>query len=390
MKTFRLLLVVSMASLTAGSVVAQTWVQTSAPTNGWNSIASSADGSKLVAAWHSIYTSADGGETWVLTSAPSGTWFSVASSADGSKLVAVQDAIEGTGGRIYTSTNAGATWTSNSVPYATWSSVASSADGNELVAANASLETIYISTNGGTVWMQATNAPAAGWVSVASSADGNKVVAVNHFPGRICTSANGGLSWIRATNAPSALPWINVDSSADGNKLVAVGSGGFVYSSMDSGNTWTTNNLPLTQSSSGAACASSDATKLVVVHQQRGIYSSIDSGTNWTSNNAPHLNWVAVASSADGNRLVASAWDGGIWTAQRTPSPQMNIAPGNGDLRLSWIVPSTNFLLQQNSDLTTANWADLTNKPALNLTNLQEEVILSPTNSSGFFRLKTP
>jgi len=55
-----------------------------------------------------------------------------------------------------------------------------------------------------------------------------------------------------------------------------------------------------------------------------------------------------------------------------------------------WIVPSTNFVLQQNLDLTTTNWTDVTNPPALNLTNLQNEVILTPTNNSAFYRLKTP
>jgi hypothetical protein len=50
-------------------------------------------------------------------------------------------------------------------------------------------------------------------------------------------------------------------------------------------------------------------------------------------------------------------------------------------------VPSTNFGLQQNLDLSTTNWVTLTNAPVLNLTNLQDEIILSPTNSSGFFRL---
>jgi hypothetical protein len=45
------------------------------------------------------------------------------------------------------------------------------------------------------------------------------------------------------------------------------------------------------------------------------------------------------------------------------------------------------FTLQQNSDLVTPNWMTLTNMPTLNLTNLQDEVTFSPTNSSSFFRL---
>jgi hypothetical protein len=51
-------------------------------------------------------------------------------------------------------------------------------------------------------------------------------------------------------------------------------------------------------------------------------------------------------------------------------------------------VPSTDFVMQQSSDL--GSWMDMTNKPVLNLTNLQNEVILSPTGSNVFYRLKTP
>jgi len=45
-------------------------------------------------------------------------------------------------------------------------------------------------------------------------------------------------------------------------------------------------------------------------------------------------------------------------------------------------------VLQQSSDLT--SWADVTNPPALNLTNLQNQVTLPPSNRTGFYRLKTP
>ena len=66
----------------------------------WISVASSADGSRLVAVAYDgkIYSSADGGVTWTERDAER-PWYSVASSADGSKLVAVLN-----GGRIYTST----------------------------------------------------------------------------------------------------------------------------------------------------------------------------------------------------------------------------------------------------------------------------------------------
>src|SRR5258707_1199112 len=73
-----------------------TWTRTSATGNRWTSVASSADGTKLVAAADGdanykpipIYTSTDSGVTWV-TTAPAQFWTSVASSTDGIKLVAV-------------------------------------------------------------------------------------------------------------------------------------------------------------------------------------------------------------------------------------------------------------------------------------------------------------
>jgi hypothetical protein len=97
-------------------------------------------------------------QTWTQTSAPVGQdWYSVASSADGNKLVAVSVSP----GRIYTSTNSGASWVSTSAPSLPWQGVASSADGVKL-AASVNGGGIYTSTNSGMTWMQQTNAPSLG------------------------------------------------------------------------------------------------------------------------------------------------------------------------------------------------------------------------------------
>jgi len=68
----------------------------------------------------------------------------------------------------------------------------------------------------------------------------------------------------------------------------------------------------------------------------------------------------------------------------------LNITPVNNNLVLSWLLPSTDFVLQENLDLTTTNWVTLTNSPALNFNNLQNQVMLSPSHNSGFYRLATP
>ncbi len=85
---------------------------------------------------------------------------------------------------------------------------------------------------------------------------------------------------------------------------------------------------------------------------------------------------------------MAVVRDGGIYISQSNPTPSLNITRSGGSVVISWIVPSTSFVLQENSDLTTTNWKDVTNAPTLDLASLQNEVILSVANRSRFYRLK--
>src|SRR5208337_4167483 len=87
-----LVLLVSAAGLRAG----QTWTMTGAPITNWTAVATSADGTRLVAAAgysgpSLIYVSTNGGTNWTPSGAPIEYWKAIASSADGSKLVAVTD-----------------------------------------------------------------------------------------------------------------------------------------------------------------------------------------------------------------------------------------------------------------------------------------------------------
>ena len=383
------------------STSAQTWTQTSAPTEDWISIASSADGVKLVAmaggkSPSPIYTSKDSGFSWTTNSAPNAVWGAIASSADGNTLVASVAYYLRTN-VIYVSTNAGTSWTSNTnVPSLEF--LACSADGRKWIA-SAGDGGIYTSTNSGTTWIS-NNVPKGFWFSVASSADGTKLVAVETtnlatYTRQIYVSRDSGGTWI-LTSAPG-LYWSSIASSADGTKLVATATvtaytSGAIYTSLDSGTNWMLTSAPNNMWYSVASSA--DGNKLVAAapfdHSalvRVPLYISTNAGNSWVLTSSPRRSWQVVASSADGNKLVAITALDGIWTSQ-TPAPQMNLTPTNGKLTLSWVVPSTNFVLQQSSDL--GSWMDVTNPPVLNLTNLQNEVILSPTGSSGFYRLKTP
>jgi photosystem II stability/assembly factor-like uncharacterized protein len=315
---------------------------------------------KQCAQWDGlIYTSTNAGMTWTSKDMPAIVWTSVASSADGSKLTVLASS-----GLVYSSTNSGVSWTSNNVPVDTqqWFFVNSSADGAKLIVAG-DLGPIYTSTNAGMTWTLAINAPIAPWQAVASSADGCKLVLVG-LTNLIYTSSDSGITW-KSNGVFGVTFWTSVASSADGSKLVALAQNGPIF----------------TYNSSGP------------------IYTSMDSGVTWTEiTNTPVGNYQSIVSSADGAKLVlipggaynysiATFFPGEIFTSYSTPAPQLNIGPLNGNLTLSWLVPSTNFVLQQSSDLT--SWSSVTNTPTLNLTNLQDEVVLSPTNRSAFFRLTT-
>jgi len=119
-----------------------------------------------------------------------------------------------------------------------------------------------------------------------------------------------------------------------------------------------------------------------------GVYVSTNAGLAWRTNSIPIDNWISVCSSADGNKLIAVSNNGLAYTWQSTPSPSLKLTRWGANLTFSWLVPSTSFVLQQSADLT--SWMFVTNTPLLNLTNLHNQVTLTPSNSSGFYRLTTP
>ena len=410
------------------------WRLADAPRIVWGSVASSADGRKLVAAalpnwrvgWQDpLYTSSDSGATWTPANVPTNWWSFVASSADGTKLVAASlgDAA-GNPGRIYTSSDSGATWLQTTAPSNEWRCVASSADGVRLVAAAARAfvgggigyageDAIYRSTDSGSTWGR-TSAPSNQWTALASSVDGMKLVASSapedHWDGTnysyigegaIYVSLDAGATWMR-TSCPSN-HWASVASSADGTKLVAAANSfptagplfgaGPLYVSTNSGVTWTPTSAP----SNGwfSVASSSDGVNLVATANGQ-VHTSADSGATWRLANTPAVNglWRAAASSADGSSIVALG-DGAISFLHSPPpappvppSPRLLVERTGANIGVSWLMPSTRFVLQQSAELPSANWADVPTSPTLDFTNLHYRVTLTPSLSKSFYRLK--
>jgi hypothetical protein len=56
-------------------------------------------------------------------------------------------------------------------------------------------------------------------------------------------------------------------------------------------------------------------------------------------------------------------------------------------MSVSWSASFTGFVLQENADLTTTNWTDVTNQ--VQVVGEENRVILSQQEANNFFRLKS-
>jgi photosystem II stability/assembly factor-like uncharacterized protein len=303
MKPFKNLLLVAAILYGANFAFAQTWTQRSAPITNWTAIACSADGGRLIAAANGgvgpgpsyiilpgpIYISTNSGATWSqATNAPAAAWCSVASSADGSKLLAAVYR-----GGIYRSVDSGLTWTQTSELNTNWVSVTSSADGNKLAAVARVFPPpdFYTSSDAGNTWITKAS-PYDRWLAMASSADGNTFVACG--PGTVVVSTNSGSAW--TTNFIGNGSLSAVASSADGSRLLLAGGSG-IYLSINSGLTWTQINA----TAAGHLASSANGSKLVATgwvgyNMTFPIYVSTNFGATWATNVSPGANWTFVVS----------------------------------------------------------------------------------------------
>ncbi len=286
----------------------------------WEAVASSSDGSKLVAVVNggNIFTSTNYGVNWTVRAGGLGSlgWSSVASSADGMKLVAAVNP-----GFIHTSTDAGTNWTQRpGAGSRNWTSVASSLDGTKLIACAANVG-VFVSTDSGATWPALPSLSGAfSWSGVASSGNGSNVVAIIQGL-QIYTSATNGVSgsWIpRESNRA----WTCIASSADGSRLVAGVNAGFLYVSPDYGVTWVPNGI--TANWTSVSC-SDDGARMIAVSNGGGVYVSTDSGMTWQQR--PNLPtsvtiYSGAAVSGDGSTMVAVANSNPVYiSSEATTTP---------------------------------------------------------------------
>jgi hypothetical protein len=212
--------------------------------------------------------------------------------------------------------------------------VAADSTGTHLAAVEAFGGDVWTSTDSGATWTDRTpSGPAHGqyWVSVASDQTGANLVAVaggglavagTGSAGDIWTSSNSGATWTDRTSsgAPHDVYWASVASDSTGTNLVAVGAG--IWTSINSGVTWNQQSAPAITGKWVSVASDATGTHLVAASGQVGgtgdIWTSVNSGSTWTNEttgtSAANQNWSAVASDSTGAHLVAVVLGGDIWT----------------------------------------------------------------------------
>src|SRR5208282_3557383 len=125
------------------------------------------------------------------------------------------------------------------------------------------------------------------------------------------------------------------------------------------------------------------------------VYISQDSGVTWYQTDAPAslIAWSAVACSGDKSNIVLASSE--IFTLKEpwlppptVPSPRLKTAETDSAFGVSWLVPSTRFVLEETSDLASGNWTNAPSAPTLNLTNLNYQWTASQSQNNAFFRLR--
>ncbi len=179
--------------------------------------------------------------------------------------------------------------------------------------------------------LRATPGSGGRWYDITMSSNGTKLAATDDL-GKIWTSTDSGETW---TSRATTQRWHRITSSSDGTKLAAfVGGwqGGHIWTSADSGKTWTQDDSVFQSGLAGAEngsdqhwtdiTMSNDGTKIAATTREpyRGvnfIWISKDSGANFEPKSvrdvAERIRFGSITMSSNGTKLAATVSQGSIW-----------------------------------------------------------------------------
>ena len=205
---------------------------------------------------------------------------------------------------------------------------------------------------------------------------------LGHGPTKDRSTMHGGVKGLhgllymaKGVNTPHLTQMSRVDVFSTADKMiivVMVRDNGPIYSSTNSGMTWTVINTPGTYEFPLTSDSDSDR-----YFAKATLYPSPE---NQTTTNLPPSNWYAVGSAPDGSKLVM------IGNSSQ-PTPVLSIKNSGNAAIVSWPSNFTGFILQQSSDLTATNWVDVTN--SVNVVENENQVIISTVIGNNFYRLRS-
>lgn len=237
-------------------------------------------------------------------------WQAVVSSANGTLLAASVR-----GGGTYSSQNAGATWTELPPGLSAYSASLAVSRSTQWQFAAVRGSYLFYSPNYGANWKRLYGMPSAAlWRSIACTGDGVNL-AVAEEEGYVFTSRDRGQFWQIA--AGGRLRWAGLAASADGSVLWAsaysTAEGTFLLlNSTNWGASWSRRAVK----TAFALASSADGTKLLAAAWNGYLVRSVDGGTTWTALPAVGARkWTSAASSADGTMLAAAVYGGFIYTS---------------------------------------------------------------------------
>jgi hypothetical protein len=249
--------------------------------------------------------------TWTEKSTVAGVrWLEMNSSSNGQYLIGGANE-----GDVYTSADGGGSWKKHELGIGRWWGAAISNDGKRMLAS--SNVGVYFSDNSGDTWTPV-NLPEGNWTRITSSADGTRLAIVDYaVNGYLYTSNDSGMTWTQRINSgdPST-QWQSLASSADG-KVILAGTNlvGKMRISRDYGSTWSVINA-LGSGDWHDADISADGSKMITGEASGILYTSNDGGMTWDAGDTGGvLGWRGVTISDDGKVMAAGQRAGYIFTS---------------------------------------------------------------------------
>jgi hypothetical protein len=212
------------------------------------------------------------------------------------------------------------------------------------------------------------------WVSIASDSTGRRLAAATNAD-RIYTSTDSGLTWTPRENIRA---WYDIASNSDGTVLVAIlFSGTQVYISTDSGLNWTPRTVTVSNKNWRSVAINSTGTIMATVAtSDANVYVSTDTGSSWVARGTgapgtPEFESIAMNSSGTimitsnfGGRLYVSTDSGTTWNNRDSDRGWLSVASNSsGDNLFAVVSGGLDGFVYRSTDFGVTWVAQMTDAP---------------------------